>query len=188
MKARKSLSNNRQHLHSPIKGVLGHSFFFWFSRVSECHFGVHPVTLLKPTQQRVGRGLVGPDRTIAPTGFSIFLSAARKLKNTKNMNLSSPPSTPQRIRAVTSHALEYKQRWHASPPSTSSLHLKKYHADLLCALVLIAGHGPARVPTCEHTRRHVQQEYALLRSNDQPYSKGPSPSFKFPVLSHALAC
>jgi hypothetical protein len=67
------------------------------------------------------------------------------------MNLSPPPVS-QRARSVTSYALEYMQRW--SPPWPPVIHRTE-----LCALVLVAaGRGPARIPTCEQTLQHASTQ------------------------------
>jgi hypothetical protein len=59
------------------------------------------------------------------------------------------PTVTQRVQVVTSHAAEYMQRWWggaAAPPSVVHMYGR---------LLLAAGCGPARVPTCSHTLRHA---------------------------------
>jgi hypothetical protein len=70
------------------------------------------------------------------------------------------------------------QRWHA-PPSTPSVLLMKLHAELLCALALVAsGRGPARVPACELTLQHAAYPRAQR--------DGGAPDCG-PVVAHALS-
>jgi hypothetical protein len=87
-------------------------------------------------------------------------------------------SVIQRVKAVTSHAAAYVQRWWCGP-DTSGRHLYGPESDLqaltdrdparISARMLIAaGCGLARVPTCEHALRHVPTMfYHLVAAQNQ---------------------
>jgi hypothetical protein len=70
----------------------------------------------------------------------------------------------QRLRAVTNHTAEYIHQWcswstgytAASGWGAATLGVP----DVTCQVLIAAGRGPARLPSCEHVMRHVSTEYS----------------------------
>jgi hypothetical protein len=68
-----------------------------------------------------------------------------------------------RLQAVTSHAAAYLQRWCEKHWSDALFSIRARTQMYVFALLLVAaGRGPARLPTCEHTLRHARTEACRL--------------------------
>jgi hypothetical protein len=84
------------------------------------------------------------------------------------------PSVVPRVQAVTNHAAAYIQRWYCELGSpgqhlyvTANRSYVPMEARISAGMLIAAGRGPARVPTCEQTLRQVRTKfYYLVPAND----------------------
>jgi hypothetical protein len=79
-----------------------------------------------------------------------FLSTPSSSGGPHQSRMRNDSTITQQVQAVTSHAAEYVQRWWSGAAPVAPSMVQMYGQ-----LLLAGGRGPARIPTCCHTLRHV---------------------------------
>jgi hypothetical protein len=105
-------------------------------------------------------------------GMHGHVAGAARVLDPADMQHVNHPSVMPRVRAVTSHAAAYTQRWwcgtifsgqHIFVPGGGSHALTdREPARMSARLLIAAGCGSARVPTCENALRHVRISFYHL--------------------------
>jgi hypothetical protein len=75
-------------------------------------------------------------------------------------NLTPMTTAQQRICAVSNYSLEYFQQWHRATDAAFRI--------VAAQMLVAAGRGPARFPTCEQTLRHIPFAAAKLQQDLAP--------------------
>jgi hypothetical protein len=91
-----------------------------------------------------------------PTAAAVKSNATVTGEMSRTRRLHDDPCVSRRVQAVTSHTAEYMQRWCSEP-------LWRTQTEQICAQLLVAaGRGYARLPTCERTLRHARAKFHYM--------------------------